>query len=42
MPSKHRRPAEKGCSKVQAFSVREFFARFPDDATCLEPILFTL
>lgn len=39
MPSKHRRPAEKGSSKVQAFSVREFFARFPDDATCLEHIM---
>ena len=39
MPSKHRRPAESGSSNVQAFSVREFFARFPDDAACLEHIM---
>lgn len=26
-------------SKVQAFSVREFFARFPNDETCLEHIM---
>jgi transposase len=39
MPSKTRRPAEKGSSNVQAFSVKEFFARFPNDDVCLEHIM---
>lgn len=39
MPSKSKRQGEAGASKVVAFSVREFFARFPDDDTCLEHIM---
>lgn len=39
MPSKYRRPAESSSSNVQAFSVRGFFARFPNDETCLEHIM---
>ena len=39
MPSSRKRKGEPGASKVVAFSVRDFFARFPDDDTCLEHIM---
>ncbi len=35
-----RRPhSDRNPSQVQPFSVREFFERFPDDATCLEHVM---
>lgn len=36
---KTRRPAEAGSSNVQPLSVREFFARFPDDDACLKHVM---
>src|SRR5665213_1853221 len=41
MASKRQRPSQSGTrvSNVQAFSVREFFARFPNDEACLEHIM---
>jgi transposase-like protein len=39
MPSQRKRQGEPGASKAVAFSVREFFARFPDDDACLEHIM---
>jgi transposase len=41
MASKRQRPSQAGkrVSNVQAFSVREFFARFSNDDTCLEHIM---
>jgi transposase len=32
-------PKPPKSSNVQAFSVREFFARFPDDAACLDHVM---
>jgi transposase-like protein len=41
MTRKRTRPSQAGkkVSNVQAFSVREFFARFPNDDACLEHIM---
>lgn len=38
MPSK-RQPGSANPSKVQPFSVREFFERFPDDDACLAHVM---
>ena len=40
-PRKRRRPSKKGQkeSNVQAYSVREFFAEFPNDDACLTRIM---
>jgi transposase len=40
MPSRHpRRKPDHNPSQVQAFSVREFFARFPTDDACLDHVM---
>jgi transposase len=40
-PRKRKRPSKAGTreSNVQAFSVREFFAEFPDDDACLKRVM---
>ena len=39
MSTETRRPGNRNPSKVQALSVREFFARFPDDDACLQHVM---